>query len=401
MHENIYDVVPAVLEKLEWLAMGFNKTAFVDGKRCLRSELTELHIGFCSLKGKTSISDSRYGALRAQFFGRYTLMLQQSSNQASSPRDNLVPNVPRINSPIAQDSAAQSPGQVSESSLIQRSGEKMVENCPESPWLARELDRFYQNDLDDILRSPAQERSLQEDVIRQAKTELKNHDSAIHKHLAKKAALEEKSKTWELDGVSSHVLDSDEGAVDPFKSETAIEKRIRELEEASKRQDLAIQKHNVKKAALERGIKRHLAYEPERPSKKPVLKLVQDSQEDSEEDTEGYSEEERYECSESLPSVAGSDTDSEPFLGFWREPKQQTPFKETIRYTLPDLEHASGGPATSGRSFTHWLLSRGPSSFGSVMDGMFKKFERVAIGVWPTRKSRPKSAVPVEDSVTK
>ena len=67
MPENTCDVVPAVLEKLEWLAMGFNKTAFVDGRCCLRSELTELHIGFCSLEGRTSISDSRYRTLRAQF----------------------------------------------------------------------------------------------------------------------------------------------------------------------------------------------------------------------------------------------------------------------------------------------------------------------------------------------
>ena len=58
--ENLYNIVPAVLEKLEWLAMGFNKTAFVDGRRCLRSEPTQLHIGFPSFEGRTSISDSRY-----------------------------------------------------------------------------------------------------------------------------------------------------------------------------------------------------------------------------------------------------------------------------------------------------------------------------------------------------
>ena len=33
------------------------------------------------------------------------------------------------------------------------------------------------------------------------------------------------------------------------------------------------------------------------------------------------------------------------------------------------------------------------------MDGMFKKFERVAIGAWPARKARHKRAVPVDDSV--
>ena len=157
-----------------------------------------------------------------------------------------------MNSPIAQDSAARSRGQRSDSSLFQRSGKNKVENRPESPWLARELERFYGNDLYDVLRSPVQEQSLREDVIRQAKTELKHHDSAINKHLVKKAALEQKSESWLLDsGVSS---DSDEGAADPFQIKPAIEKRILELEEASKRQDLAIQKHNSKKAALERGM---------------------------------------------------------------------------------------------------------------------------------------------------
>ena len=80
MPENYYDVTPAVLEKLEWLAMGFNKTAFVDGRRCLRSELTELRIGFSSLEGRTSISDSRYRTLRARFLWRmyaYTAIKQQ------------------------------------------------------------------------------------------------------------------------------------------------------------------------------------------------------------------------------------------------------------------------------------------------------------------------------------
>ena len=142
----------------------------------------------------------------------------------------------------------------------------MVKKRPESPWLARELDHFYQNDLYDVLRSPTQETSFQEDVIREAKTELKRHDSAIKKHLVKKAALEEKSKPWELDSaVSSNIIDSDEATVDPFRTEPAIEKRIRELEEASKQQDLAIQKHNTKKAALKRGIElgqQNLGYEP-------------------------------------------------------------------------------------------------------------------------------------------
>ena len=60
MPGDLYDVMPAVLEKLEWLAMGFNKTAFIDGRRCLRSELTELHITFFSLQSKTFVSDTRY-----------------------------------------------------------------------------------------------------------------------------------------------------------------------------------------------------------------------------------------------------------------------------------------------------------------------------------------------------
>ena len=70
MPEKLYDVMPAVLEKLEWLALGFNKTAFADGRRCLRSELTALHIGISLLEGKTSISDSRYRILRAQLLWR-------------------------------------------------------------------------------------------------------------------------------------------------------------------------------------------------------------------------------------------------------------------------------------------------------------------------------------------
>ena len=301
MHGNIYDVVPAVSEKLEWLAMGFNKTAFADGKRCLRSELTEMHIGFCSLKGKTSISDSRYRALRARILWRIYAYVAKSSKQASSPKDNPVPNVPRMNCPTAQISAAQSPGQVSESSLIQRSGEDMVKNRPESPWVARELDHFYQNDLYDVLRSPVQEGTVQEDVIRQAKTELKHHVSAVNKHLAKKAALEEKSKCWELDGVSRNIVDSDEDAVDPFQTGSAIKKRILDLEEALMRQDLAIRKHNTKKATLERGIKRHSDYEPWQPSKKPVSKATQ------KEKAEGDTSETPSEVSASmLGSIMGS-----------------------------------------------------------------------------------------------
>ena len=58
MPGNSYDVAPTALEKLEWLAMGFNKTAFIEGSRCLRSEPTELQIGFSSLQKETSISDN-------------------------------------------------------------------------------------------------------------------------------------------------------------------------------------------------------------------------------------------------------------------------------------------------------------------------------------------------------
>ena len=392
-----------------------------------------------------------------------------------------------MDSPIAQDSAAQSPGQVSHSSLFQRSGENMVENCPESPCLARELERFYQNGLYDVLGSPVQERSLQEDVIRQAKTELKHHDSAINKHLVKKAVLEEKSKPWRLgSAVSRNVVDSDGSAVGRFQTEPAVEKRIRELEEYSKRQDLAIQKHNTKKAALERGIKRNLDYEPGQPSKKPVFEAA-------EEDYEGllrpacpggftepqtarlgeftvenssrklrrlrrspgrsYNSRSTNSTVEPLPSLTEvapvallyddssmiAEASSRRVLNSERadialricdlnsaqcisssrenyriessgnqamsgdtvqEPPRQIPFKEIIeRDKQPDREYASEGPASSGRSYTHWLLRRRPSSFGSVMNGMFEKFERVAIGVWPARRSREKRAVPVEDSV--
>lgn len=59
MPGNIYDVAPTALEKLEWLAMGFNKTALIEGSRCLRIEPTGLQISFSSLQNETSISDSR------------------------------------------------------------------------------------------------------------------------------------------------------------------------------------------------------------------------------------------------------------------------------------------------------------------------------------------------------
>ena len=424
-----------------------------------------------------------------------------------------------MNSPIAQDSAAQSPGQVSHSSLFQRSGENMVENCPKSPCLARELERFYQNDLYDVLGSPVQERSLQEDVIRQAKTELKHHDSAINKHLVKKAVLEEKSKPWRLgSAVSSNIVDSDGCAVNTFQTERAVRKRIRELDEDSKRQDLAIQKHNTKKAALEKGIKRNLDYEPGQPSKKPVFeaaeghtlvsmpgenrskrrvnsyaKLLGDERPgdstgivaelpgDFSALQEGISEtagsflelsgrpygssstsfteeplgplplrpdfftEELLAplplrqvapvapltINSSIPAKAPSHhgrdlverqgfcrapaSNSPPLINSYeskpsgnqatfgnivQEPPRQIPDKEIIeRDKQPDREYASVGPASSGRSFTHWLLRRRPSSFGSVMNGMFEKFERVAIGGWPARKPRDKRAVPVDDSV--
>ena len=251
------------------------------------------------------------------------LMLQSSSNQPSSLRDNLVLNVPQVNSPMAQDSVAQSPGQVSDSSFFQRSADNTVENCPESPWLDRELQRFYPEDLHDVLGSPVQERSLQEDVIRRAKTELKHHDSAIDKHLVKKAALEEKSKSWQLDwGVSSSIADSDEGSMGPLETVPAIEKRILELEESSKRQDLAIQNHQIKKATLERGIKRHLDYEPRQPSKKAVFTVTQGG--NAEDDTHYYCSGEplapsteldsallRSECS-NIPAVSSSRSNHSP-----------------------------------------------------------------------------------------
>ena len=278
------------------------------------------------------------------------LILQLTSTQAFSPGDNIVSNVARTNGPITQDSAVQIPGQLSHSSLLQRSAQDVVENRPESPWLARELERFDQNDLYDVLRSPLQERSLQDDVIRQAKTELQHQNSAINKHLSKKAALEEKSKSWELDsGVSS---DSDEGAVDPFQTKPAIEKRILELEEASRRQDLAIKKHNTKKAALERGIKRHLDYKPGQPSKKPVS-----------------------EAAEANVEPSASLTEAAPVAGF-----------------------GGGGGFLAGNcgrlgyhsGYSHMLSRLHPRrgcycSFKSSMDAMLAEFQHVGIEGWPGR----------------
>ena len=353
------------------------------------------------------------------------LMLQQSSNHAYSPGDDIVPNVPRMSSPVAQDSAGQSRSQLSDSSLFQRSEEDMFAKSSGSPWLAREIERIPQNELRDLNTGPVEERSIREDLIRQTKTASKEHDSAITKHLVKKAAVEEKLKVWQLDSAVSNTIDDGDGCGgDSFQSGLAIEKRIRELKEASKRQDLAIQKHNTKKAALERGIKRHLDSASGQPSKKPVLEADQELDvavpgvhQNAEriywdgwlragrEEIESCQAQSAFEFGESIErhrlSVARCYSDRD-YLGYTvQEPKQQTPFKEVCEQpeSQLNLEYTSGGPASPGRSFANWLLRRRPSSFGSVMDGMFKKFEQVAIGAWPARKARHKRAVPVDDLV--
>lgn len=63
-------MTPAVLEKLEWLAMGFDRTGFIEGRRWLRREPTEVHIDFSSLQTKSSIPSSRYQSPRAQCLWR-------------------------------------------------------------------------------------------------------------------------------------------------------------------------------------------------------------------------------------------------------------------------------------------------------------------------------------------
>ena len=190
------------------------------------------------------------------------LTLQYNSNRAHSLGDNLVPNVPQIDGPVAQDLARQSPGQLSDPSPLQRSGETMVENFSSFPRLARELERIPQTDLHDLPPSPVERR----DLIGQAETKWKEHDFAIRKHLVKKAALVEKLKVWQLDSVvSNKIVKSDECGGNPFQSQLAIEKRIRELKEALKHQDVAIQKHYIRKAALGREMKlwqRNLDREP-------------------------------------------------------------------------------------------------------------------------------------------
>ena len=377
-----------------------------------------------------------------------------------------------MNSPVAQDTARQSPSQLSDSSLFQRSEEGMFEDFSGSPWLAREVERIPQNDPCDLHSGPVEERSMREDLIRQAKQASKEHDSAISKHLVKKAALEEKLKVWQLDSVvSDSIVDSDGCGGNPFQSGLAIKERIRELKEASKRQDLAIQKHDTKKATLERGIKRHLDSDSGQPSKKPVFEaekdldvavpVVHQNAEDIYQHEIYYASWDRvqsfasptwshsplrlsgFKCDKSMledatphqgresannitlmarastrevstsPSIESKTRMKRGGDRFFsdrawvdragrtvQEPKQQTPFKEIIeqRDKQHDLEYACG-VAGPGRSFTNWLLRRRPSSFGSVMDGMFKKFERVAIGAWPARKARHKRAVPVDDSV--
>ena len=180
-----------------------------------------------------------------------------------------------MDSPIAQDSAGQSPGQLSDFSLLQWSGENMAANCPGSPWLARELKRFSQNDLYDVLPSSVQERSPPEDVTRQAEREIKEQDSAINKHLDKKAGIEEKLRFWQPDSaVSNSSVDSDGYVGDAFQSGLGIEKRIRGLKEASKQQDVAIQQHIIRKASLERELKAwqpKLDYESGQPGKRLVF----------------------------------------------------------------------------------------------------------------------------------
>ena len=66
MSGGLYEVTPAVFERLEWLAMGFNKTGFMEGKRWLRSEPTEVHIDFSSLQERKPIPNSRYQIPSAQ-----------------------------------------------------------------------------------------------------------------------------------------------------------------------------------------------------------------------------------------------------------------------------------------------------------------------------------------------
>lgn len=326
-----------------------------------------------------------------------------------------------MNSPIAQDSAAQSPGQVSDLSLFQRSGENMVKSRPEPPWLDRELEHLYHNDLCDVLRSPVQEGTLQEDVIQQARLELKHHDSAINKHLVKKATLGEKLKPWKLDSaVSSHIVDGDEGAVDPFQIEPAVGKRIRELEEASQRQDLAIQKHNSKKAALERGIKRHLDYEPGQPSKRPEL---------------GAAEEYSFECqlaslteleaapfahpthgsSVTIEACGHHEFDTAEFsdiseYGHWEEswesspPSNQATFGDAHQEPSPQTGLQSTQPGNMLRrlrSKKQGAVAATGISVQIPLYQMFKTFGSLAISAWQGRKSRDKRAVPDDDFVQK
>ena len=183
------------------------------------------------------------------------LMLQYSSNPDYSLEDKIVPVVPRI-SLVTPDYAGQSPTQLSDSSLFQCSGETIFDSRSECSWLAGEIERIPETGLHDLHSGPVEKRFLGEDLLPQAKKDSKKHDSAISKHLVKKAALEEKLKCWQLDStVSNSTVDSDECAEEPSQSGLALEKRIRELKEALKQQDVAIQKHIIRKASLEREIK--------------------------------------------------------------------------------------------------------------------------------------------------
>ena len=299
----------------------------------------------------------------------------------------------------------------------------MSANFSESSWLAREIERIPENDFYNLHPGPVEERSRVEDLIRQAKTESKEQDSAISKHLVKKAALEEKLKFWQLDSsVSNSIVDPDGNAVSPLQGGLAIEKRIRELKEASKQQDVAIQKHHVRKAALEREIKLDLDYKPEQPlaysrsaaentasrDKEEVdvtMPVVQGLIEKPARNAQGILcgyHEMRASCSPPAIYDFSSEfrSDHQAMSGDTvQEPKKHSRFKQTIKRRGKQryLAYAQEGPASSGRSSAHW--GRRSPSFGSVVNGMFKKFEQMAIGVWPARKSRDKSAVPAEESV--
>ena len=222
----------------------------------------------------------------------------------------------------------------------------------------------------------------------------------------------------------------------PFQTEPAIEKRILELEEASNRQDVAIQKHNSKKAALERGIKRHMGYEPGQPSKKSVYQAAKRDTDELDALsrpieirkipglTDCIHEWDGTESLSTRSTIAGAGSieqtfKSEPpgnqtslederfgdgirrqsgnivrFEDTVQEPRPQTPVKDSMKQqdTQPLPGGEKQGTVDTGPDISYAHSSAFHRSFESEISKISGRFERVDINGQPAPKSRDKRA---------